>query len=167
MQVSRAKATMQRNRLMLSVLFDRRLYCSNCLTKNKERTLCKRCVIFTTRPLSKIELLKLKAKDLIFYLQSKHISTTGCVGKANYDSVSLTLSLVRSHWTSMSEVWVRQRDIRHFFQRHDWDSFLWSIHLAMSMKLLQCPLHVSCCFPFSSRKRRTRQFSANPRGQLE
>lgn len=37
--------------------------------------------MFTTRPLSKIELLKLKAKDLIFYLQSKHISTTGCVGK--------------------------------------------------------------------------------------
>ncbi|XP_031621311.1 putative uncharacterized protein DDB_G0285119 [Contarinia nasturtii] len=59
----------------------RRLYCSNCLTKNKERILCKRCVIFTTRPLSKIELLKLKAKDLIFYLQSKHISTTGCVEK--------------------------------------------------------------------------------------
>lgn len=59
----------------------RRLYCSNCLTKNKERILCKRCIIFTTRPLTKIELLKLKAKDLIFYLQSKHISTTGCVGK--------------------------------------------------------------------------------------
>lgn len=33
------------------------------------------------RPLSKIELLKLKPKDLIFYLQSKHVSTTGCVGK--------------------------------------------------------------------------------------
>lgn len=60
---------------------NRRLYCSNCLTKNKERVLCKRCVIFTARPLSKIELLKLKAKDLIFYLQSKHISTTGCVGE--------------------------------------------------------------------------------------
>lgn len=59
----------------------RRLYCSNCLTKTKERILCKRCVVFTTRPLSKIELLKLKAKDLIFYLQSKHISTTGCVGE--------------------------------------------------------------------------------------
>lgn len=59
----------------------RRLYCSNCLTKTKDRLLCKRCVVFTTRPLSKIELLKLKAKDLIFYLQSKHISTTGCVGE--------------------------------------------------------------------------------------
>lgn len=59
----------------------RRLYCSNCLTKGKDRVLCNRCIVFTTRPLSKIELLKLKAKDLIFYLQSKHISTTGCVGK--------------------------------------------------------------------------------------
>lgn len=71
----------------------RRLYCSNCLTKNKERILCKRCVIFTTRPISKIELLKLKAKDLIFYLQSKHISTTGCVGELKICPESVGLKI--------------------------------------------------------------------------
>lgn len=79
----KAQAKCVRNFMIFVCIFfhSRRLYCSNCLTKTKERILCKRCVVFTTRPLSKIELLKLKAKDLIFYLQSKHISTTGCVGK--------------------------------------------------------------------------------------
>lgn len=66
---------------------NRRLYCSNCLTRLRDRPLCERCVIFNKRPLSKIELLKLKAKDLIFYLQSKHISTTGCVGELYLDFV--------------------------------------------------------------------------------
>ncbi|KAG4071101.1 hypothetical protein HA402_013415 [Bradysia odoriphaga] len=59
----------------------RRLYCNQCLIKRKDKILCDRCVVFTTRPISKIDLLKLKPKDLIFYLQSKHISTTGCVEK--------------------------------------------------------------------------------------
>lgn len=67
---------------MFSYCVVRRLYCNQCLVKRKERVLCDRCIIFTMRPLSKIELLKLKPKDLIFYLQSKHVSTTGCVGKS-------------------------------------------------------------------------------------
>uniref|UniRef100_A0A1L8DSX6 Putative e3 ubiquitin ligase n=1 Tax=Nyssomyia neivai TaxID=330878 RepID=A0A1L8DSX6_9DIPT len=59
----------------------RRLYCKQCLVKRKDRFLCERCVIFTTRPLSRVDLLQLKPKDLIFYCQSKHISTIGCVEK--------------------------------------------------------------------------------------
>lgn len=49
--------------------------------------------MFTTRPLSKIELLKLKAKDLIFYLQSKHISTTGCVGECTKEQKPFFLNI--------------------------------------------------------------------------
>ncbi|GAB0095025.1 hypothetical protein DMENIID0001_103530 [Sergentomyia squamirostris] len=59
----------------------RRLFCKQCLVKKKDRFLCERCVIFTTRPLSRVDLLQLKPKDLIFYCQSKHISTIGCVEK--------------------------------------------------------------------------------------
>lgn len=58
-----------------------RLFCRNCLSKRQERFLCPNCTIFTKRPLSRIDLAQLKVKDLIFYLQSKHISTSGCVGK--------------------------------------------------------------------------------------
>lgn len=70
----------------------RRYYCNQCLVKRKEKTLCERCVVLTARPLSKVDLLKLKPKDLIFYLQSKHISTTGCVEKE--ELVNLILSHV-------------------------------------------------------------------------
>lgn len=101
----------------------RRLYCSNCLTKTKERILCKRCVVFTTRPLSKIELLKLKAKDLIFYLQSKHISTTGCVGKLRKSFSLNTLHNRNSHFRSQS---YRKRGISKFGvdSRGQFDKFL-------------------------------------------
>lgn len=58
------------------------------MIKNKDKILCDRCVILTRRPISKNDLFKLKPKDLIFYLQSKHISTTGCVGKY-YDGTTL------------------------------------------------------------------------------
>lgn len=59
----------------------RRLFCNVCLVKKKERIICERCLVFTKRPISKTELLALKPKDLIFYLQSKHISTDGCLEK--------------------------------------------------------------------------------------
>lgn len=82
----------------------RRLYCSNCLIKRKESIiLCERCVIFRRRPLSKIELLKLKPKDLIFYLQSKHVSTTGCVEKeelVNLIIAQVNASTYRDHLNS-------------------------------------------------------------------
>jgi late competence protein required for DNA uptake (superfamily II DNA/RNA helicase) len=61
----------------------KRLFCTNCLSKKNGKILCSKCLIFLKRPLSKVELNSLKIKDLIFYLQSKHISTTGCVGKFN------------------------------------------------------------------------------------
>lgn len=69
--------------------------------------MCERCVVFTTRPLSKIELLKLKAKDLIFYLQSKHISTTGCVGEYNgrlYDAYEHSDDSAMSTMTTMTNI---------------------------------------------------------------
>ncbi|KAJ6644013.1 E3 ubiquitin-protein ligase rififylin [Pseudolycoriella hygida] len=75
----------------------RRLYCNQCLIKRKDKILCDRCVVFTTRPISKIDLLKLKPKDLIFYLQSKHISTTGCVEKEEL------VNLVLIHANSISD----------------------------------------------------------------
>ncbi|XP_054738708.1 serine-rich adhesin for platelets [Anastrepha obliqua] len=79
----------------------KRFYCSNCLSTTKRRTasnvhissgvqLCKRCVIFAKRPLLRTDLLQLKPKDLIFYLQSKHISTTGCVEKDELVGLVLT-----------------------------------------------------------------------------
>ncbi|KAL5286890.1 RFFL family protein [Megaselia abdita] len=68
----------------------RRFYCTSCLTKRGNTILCERCLIFTRRPLHKVDLLKLKPKDLIFYLQSKHISTAGCVEKE--ELVNLVLS---------------------------------------------------------------------------
>ncbi|XP_051861090.1 uncharacterized protein LOC117566956 [Drosophila albomicans] len=58
----------------------RRYYCNNCLTVTTTRR-CQRCAIFAQRPLLRTDLLKLKPKDLIFYLQSKHISTEGCLEK--------------------------------------------------------------------------------------
>lgn len=84
--------------IFLCLFYYRRLYCNNCLVKLKEIILCNRCVIFKTRPVKKIELLKLKTKDLIFYLQSKHISTTGCVEKE--ELVNLVLSQINSEQTS-------------------------------------------------------------------
>lgn len=52
--------------------------------------LCRRCVIFAKRPLLRTDLLQLKPKDLIFYLQSKHVSTTGCVEKDELVGLVLT-----------------------------------------------------------------------------
>ncbi|KAH8402299.1 hypothetical protein KR009_011166 [Drosophila setifemur] len=55
----------------------KRYYCANCIASRR----CQRCSIFAQRPLLRTDLLKLKPKDLIFYLQSKHISTEGCLEK--------------------------------------------------------------------------------------
>uniref|UniRef100_A0A0A1X097 E3 ubiquitin-protein ligase rififylin n=1 Tax=Zeugodacus cucurbitae TaxID=28588 RepID=A0A0A1X097_ZEUCU len=79
----------------------KRFYCSNCLSTAKRRNsnsinissgvqLCRRCVIFAKRPLLRTDLLQLKPKDLIFYLQSKHVSTTGCVEKDELVGLVLT-----------------------------------------------------------------------------
>ncbi|XP_065370254.1 RING finger protein B [Calliphora vicina] len=63
----------------------KRYYCQNCLANsnnnNRKHALCERCLLFSKRPLVRSDLIKLKPKDLIFYLQSKHISTAGCVEK--------------------------------------------------------------------------------------
>lgn len=67
--------------MIMSLILLRRLYCNLCLTRKHDLIVCGRCEIFLKRPISKVDLLKLKPKDLIFYLQSKHISTTGCVGE--------------------------------------------------------------------------------------
>ncbi|XP_062543892.1 uncharacterized protein LOC134211218 [Armigeres subalbatus] len=72
----------------------RRLFCKNCLEKRQEKILCPNCLIFTKRPLSKVDLGQLKNKDLILYLQSKHISTTGCVEKD--DLINLVIAHVNS-----------------------------------------------------------------------
>uniref|UniRef100_A0A182N7N1 RING-type domain-containing protein n=1 Tax=Anopheles dirus TaxID=7168 RepID=A0A182N7N1_9DIPT len=71
-----------------------RLFCRNCLAKRQERFLCPNCTIFTKRPLSRIDLAQLKVKDLILYLQSKHISTSGCVEKD--DLINLVIAHVNS-----------------------------------------------------------------------
>ncbi|EEB16792.1 RING finger protein, putative [Pediculus humanus corporis] len=42
---------------------------------------CKKCQILTARPLDRNELLNLRSRDLINYLTSRHISTSGCVEK--------------------------------------------------------------------------------------
>ncbi|XP_052898303.1 uncharacterized protein LOC128305058 [Anopheles moucheti] len=75
-----------------------RLFCRNCLSKRQDRFLCPNCTIFTKRPLSRIDLAALKVKDLIFYLQSKHISTSGCVEKD--DLINLVIAHVNSGGSS-------------------------------------------------------------------
>ncbi|XP_055625074.1 uncharacterized protein LOC129767859 [Toxorhynchites rutilus septentrionalis] len=72
----------------------RRLFCRNCLEKRGERILCSNCLILTKRPISRVDLGQLKVKDLIFYLQSKHISTSGCVEKG--DLINLIVAHVNS-----------------------------------------------------------------------
>lgn len=58
-----------------------RLYCSSCLGKRK-KNVCFRCEIFNQKPApTKSELMDLKTKDLIFYLQSKNIDTTTAIEK--------------------------------------------------------------------------------------
>lgn len=64
----------------------KRYYCANCIASRR----CKRCSVFAQRPLSRTDLLKLKPKDLIFYLQSKHISTEGCLEKEELVGLVLT-----------------------------------------------------------------------------
>ncbi|XP_058054845.1 uncharacterized protein LOC131206340 isoform X2 [Anopheles bellator] len=76
----------------------RRLFCRNCLSKGGERSLCQNCAIFTKRPLSRTDLAPLKVRDLIFYLQSKHISTSGCVEKD--DLINLVIAHVNSGGSS-------------------------------------------------------------------
>ncbi|XP_053684432.1 uncharacterized protein LOC128734325 [Sabethes cyaneus] len=76
----------------------RRLFCRSCLEKRQEKILCHNCVIFTKRPLTKVDLGQLKVKDLIFYLQSKHISTSGCVEKE--DLINLIIAHVNSRASS-------------------------------------------------------------------
>ncbi|XP_055530411.1 serine-rich adhesin for platelets [Wyeomyia smithii] len=77
----------------------RRLFCRSCLEKRQEKILCHNCVIFTKRPLTKVDLGQLKVKDLIFYLQSKHISTSGCVEKE--DLINLIIAHVNSGASSL------------------------------------------------------------------
>lgn len=72
----------------------RRLFCRNCLEKRDERILCQNCLVLTKRPLSKVDLGQLKVKELIFYLQSKHISTSGCVEKD--DLINLVIAHVNT-----------------------------------------------------------------------
>uniref|UniRef100_A0A2M3ZHC6 Putative ring finger protein b n=1 Tax=Anopheles braziliensis TaxID=58242 RepID=A0A2M3ZHC6_9DIPT len=71
-----------------------RLFCRNCLSKGQTRSLCQNCIIFTKRPLSRTDLAQLKVRELIFYLQSKHISTSGCVEKD--DLINLVIAHVNS-----------------------------------------------------------------------
>lgn len=71
----------------------KRYYCHNCLVNTRKHTLlCDRCILFSRRPLLRSDLVKLKTKDLIFYLQSKHISTAGCVEKE--DLIDLVIQCV-------------------------------------------------------------------------
>lgn len=70
----------------------KRPFCSACLEKVHGRILCVKCLIFASNP-SKLELLKLKTKDLIFFLQSKHVSTSGIVEKE--ELVNLVLYQIR------------------------------------------------------------------------
>ncbi|KAL1401620.1 hypothetical protein pipiens_006475 [Culex pipiens pipiens] len=76
----------------------RRLFCRSCLERRDERILCQNCLVLTKRPLSKVDLGQLKVKELIFYLQSKHISTSGCVEKD--DLVNLVLAHVNTGTTN-------------------------------------------------------------------
>ncbi|XP_017079316.1 uncharacterized protein LOC108113278 [Drosophila eugracilis] len=64
----------------------KRYYCANCIVSRR----CQRCSVFAQRPLLRTDLLKLKPKDLIFYLQSKHISTEGCLEKEELVGLVLT-----------------------------------------------------------------------------
>ncbi|XP_017008518.2 uncharacterized protein [Drosophila takahashii] len=64
----------------------KRYYCANCIASRR----CQRCSVFAQRPLLRTDLLKLKPKDLIFYLQSKHISTEGCLEKEELVGLVLT-----------------------------------------------------------------------------
>lgn len=58
-----------------------RLYCANCLGKRKKNQ-CYRCEVINQKPApTKQELLDLKTRDLIFYLQSKKINIAGIVEK--------------------------------------------------------------------------------------
>ncbi|XP_075166142.1 uncharacterized protein LOC142238392 [Haematobia irritans] len=70
----------------------KRYFCHNCLVSRKNSQLCERCILFSRRPLERSDLVKLKTKDLIFYLQSKHISTAGCVEKE--DLIDLVIQCV-------------------------------------------------------------------------
>ncbi|KAH8277854.1 hypothetical protein KR018_008701 [Drosophila ironensis] len=72
----------------------KRYYCANCIAARR----CQRCSVFAQRPLLRTDLLKLKPKDLIFYLQSKHISTEGCLEKE--ELVGLVLAHVAQMETS-------------------------------------------------------------------
>lgn len=71
--------------------------------------LCQRCVILTKRPLIRNELQLLKTRDLIIFLQSKHIPTAGCVEKD--DLVNLVMTHVDTTSSSGSS------------PRHDESSF--------------------------------------------
>ncbi|XP_013099673.2 dentin sialophosphoprotein [Stomoxys calcitrans] len=71
----------------------KRYFCHNCLVNTRKNSqLCERCILFSRRPLERSDLVKLKTKDLIFYLQSKHISTAGCVEKE--DLIDLVIQCV-------------------------------------------------------------------------
>lgn len=70
----------------------KRYYCHNCLVSTRKLSLCERCLLFSRRPLQRSDLVKLRTKDLIFYLQSKHISTAGCVEKE--DLIELVIQCV-------------------------------------------------------------------------
>ncbi|XP_026477549.1 E3 ubiquitin-protein ligase RNF34-like [Ctenocephalides felis] len=69
-------------------------FCNLCLRIKRDRVLCGKCIVLTSRPLSRSQLLQLKSKDLIIYLKSIHVSTSGCVEKE--DLVNLLLAHVNS-----------------------------------------------------------------------
>uniref|UniRef100_A0A1B0A9E8 RING-type domain-containing protein n=1 Tax=Glossina pallidipes TaxID=7398 RepID=A0A1B0A9E8_GLOPL len=97
----------------------KRYLCSDCLKGSRKIPICEICQLFSKRPLLRSDLMDMKSKDLIFYLQSKHISTAGCVEKE--DLIGLVLQHIQVTDSSSSSS--SQSSPHHKGQTHRSESF--------------------------------------------
>lgn len=90
-----------------------RFYCTSCLGKRK-KSVCFRCEIFLQRPApTKSDLMDLKTRDLIFYLQSKKINIAGIVEKEELANMIINHVNSSSYYDTGT----------HSSARSDFDSF--------------------------------------------
>ncbi|XP_024945175.1 E3 ubiquitin-protein ligase RNF34 isoform X2 [Cephus cinctus] len=69
-----------------------RFFCTNCVVRRVDRLLsCDNCRTLSRRPLIRSQVLQMRSRDLVQYLDAKKISMRGCVEKE--DLVNLLLQL--------------------------------------------------------------------------
>lgn len=70
-----------------------RYFCSECVIKQSDKTIsCGSCSVLSQRPLSRSQVIQMRAKDLYHYLLTKRVSVKGCIEKEDLIKVLLVFA---------------------------------------------------------------------------